>query len=109
LPAIKQPYELTPESAELLSAAAKEDCYICKGTGLGGWKSHGHVPEVCRCARDAWRENAIEVGRMLAKASQEGPRNDKGAVLVKPPQKQPMPTTAQPPGQDENKTPPILG
>ena len=67
LPAIKVPYELTPQSAELLAAAASETCQLFRGTGVAGWKNKGRKPDVCRCARNSWRANADEVNEKLSR------------------------------------------
>lgn len=59
-------YLLTPEAAELLSAAAAlaaaehGPCWRCGGTGISGWRAGGRRPIVCRCSLAAWTREAEE-------------------------------------------------
>lgn len=47
---VTKAYKLDESVAALLKAAAKSNCYRCRGTGFQ-WKPRGHVARRCTCVK----------------------------------------------------------
>lgn len=92
LPAIKEPYVLADQAAEMLSVAAKEDCKRCQHTGVSAWKNKGRYPVVCRCARDSWRGEAEYVQAHLKMQIEQAMRGE--GVVPETPVESPSPESA---------------
>lgn len=54
VPTSMGPYMLAPSAAHDLKLAAKQDCRICKGTGIGQWRRRGFRAVPCKCAYENW-------------------------------------------------------
>jgi hypothetical protein len=46
-----RPYQLAPDAAVRVAGFAAKDCWMCKGTGISGWKNNGFAAVICRCVK----------------------------------------------------------